>query len=108
MKRRYAPENTPRDEETLLAPYSQEDVPLNVKIPAPSSDIALRSALRRLRANMLKIVERQVATPHELWSLLEEQKELRGMLSTRTPLRNSVEMFLDLLEASLRAKMQLR
>ncbi|XP_052565889.1 uncharacterized protein LOC120416533 [Culex pipiens pallens] len=171
MKRRYAPENTPRDEETLLAPYSQEDVPLNVKIPAPSSgatlkerlsagmatmeklsgkaatpakkirkplqyqpraggahgrqpgadvpaepsvdaqsnpDIALMSALRRLRANMQKIVERQVATPHEVWSMLEEQKELRGMLSTRTPLRNSIEMFLDLLEALLRAKMQLR
>ncbi|KAL1403002.1 hypothetical protein pipiens_019558, partial [Culex pipiens pipiens] len=43
-----------------------------------------------------------------MWSLMDEQKELRGMLSARTPLRKSIETFLDLLEASLRAKLQLR
>ncbi|KAL1397466.1 hypothetical protein pipiens_009743 [Culex pipiens pipiens] len=192
MESRYAPENPPREEETLLAPYSQEDVPMNMAIPAHSSgatlkerlsagmatmekvsgkqkrpanhngvpsaqqqaappakqickpplqdqpragsahggqpgakqiagvpaeppvseqsnpDIALKLALRRLSSNMLKIGERQVAAPHEVWSLMDEQKEIRGMLSARTPLRNSIETFLDLLEALLRAKLQLR
>uniref|UniRef100_A0A8D7ZXW9 (northern house mosquito) hypothetical protein n=1 Tax=Culex pipiens TaxID=7175 RepID=A0A8D7ZXW9_CULPI len=85
------------------------DVPAEPPVAEQSNpDIALRSALRRLRSNMLKIGERQVATSHELWSLLEEQKELRGMLSARTPLQNSIETFLDLLEALLRAKLQLR
>lgn len=84
------------------------DVPAQPPVAAQSNlDIALKSALRRLRANMLDIADRQVATPDEVRSMLKEQQEVRGLLSTRTPLRNSVEAFLDLLEASLRAKLEI-
>ncbi|KAL9704529.1 hypothetical protein quinque_008047 [Culex quinquefasciatus] len=49
-----------------------------------NSDIALISALRRLRTNMMEIVAKNVVTPHELRSLLDEQREIEETFDNLT------------------------